>query len=41
MGNDRANKYRILIADDSELNRELLSEMLQEEYDIVEAKDGK
>lgn len=30
----------ILIADDSQSNRELLTEMLQDGYDIVEAEDG-
>ena len=33
-------KKRILIADDSELNREILAEILGEEYDIVEAENG-
>ncbi|MCH5264801.1 MAG: response regulator [Lachnospiraceae bacterium] len=34
-------RNRILVADDMELNRELLQEMLEEEYDIVQAEDGK
>lgn len=33
-------RLRILIADDSDANRELLTEMLKENYDIVEAEDG-
>ncbi len=39
---DRAGKvkYRILIADDSEMNRELLFEILTDEYDIVEVENG-
>lgn len=35
-----SNKLRILIVDDSQFNRELLSEMLQSDYDIIEAGDG-
>lgn len=34
------NRHKILIADDSEMNRELLSEMLSEEFDIVEVENG-
>ena len=33
-------KYRILVVDDSEMNREILSEILNEEYDIIEADSG-
>lgn len=33
-------KQKILIADDSEMNRELLAAILEEEYDIIQAKDG-
>ena len=36
----KAHKYRILVVDDSEMNREILSEILSEEYDIVEADSG-
>ena len=36
----KAYKYRILIVDDSEMNREILSEILNEEYDILEADSG-
>lgn len=35
------NKPRILIVDDSEFNRAILSEILQEDYEIVEAESGK
>ena len=34
-------KFRILIADDSEINRELLSDMLSDTYSIDEAADGR
>ena len=34
-------KNGILIVDDAELNRELLREILQDEYEILEAEDGK
>lgn len=33
-------KRRILIADDSEMNREILKDMLQDEYDILVAENG-
>lgn len=36
----KAYKYRILVVDDSEMNREILSEILNEEYDIIEADSG-
>ncbi len=35
-----ANKKNILIVDDSELNRALLSDILFEDYNIIEAADG-
>lgn len=34
-------KNGILIVDDAEINRELLREILQDEYEILEAEDGK
>ena len=34
------NKQKILIADDSEMNRAILTEMLDAEYEIIEAEDG-
>ena len=33
-------KQRILIADDSEMNRAILTEMLGEKYEILEAENG-
>lgn len=40
--NNAAEKNaRILIVDDSEMNRDMLSDMLSDDYDIVEAADGK
>ncbi len=33
-------KQRILIVDDSEMNRSILSDMLSGEYEIIEAEDG-
>ena len=34
------DKQRILIVDDSEMNRSILAGMLEEEYDILEAENG-
>ena len=34
-------KNRILIVDDAYINRELLKEMLSENYEILEAENGK
>ena len=36
----QTRKRRILIVDDSEMNRIILSEILQDEYDIIEASTG-
>ena len=33
-------RKRILIADDSEMNRDILADILGEEYEIIEAEDG-
>ena len=33
-------RKKILIADDSEMNRDLLAAILEDEYDIVQANDG-
>ncbi len=33
-------KRKILIVDDSEINRSLLSDMLSSEFDILEAENG-
>lgn len=37
---NRAQRYTILVADDSEMNRSILRSMLEESYDVVEAEDG-
>ncbi len=34
-------KDKILIVDDAELNRDILTEILEEDYTIIEAEDGK
>lgn len=34
------DKQKILIVDDSEMNRDLLVEILKNQYDIVEANNG-
>ena len=39
-GRRNANRYRILIVDDSEMNRMILSEMLKGEFEILEAENG-
>ena len=33
-------KQKILIVDDSEMNRSLLADILEEQYDVVEAENG-
>ena len=33
-------KQKILIVDDSEMNRALLADILEEQYDVVEAENG-
>lgn len=40
MNNAAEKNARILIVDDSEMNRDMLSDMLSDDYDIVEAADG-
>lgn len=37
---DLPHKERVLIVDDSDINREILSGILKSRYDIIEAKDG-
>ena len=37
---DLPHKERVLIVDDSEINREILTGILKSGYDIIEAKDG-
>ncbi len=34
------HSHKILIADDSEMNRSILTDMLEDEYDIIEAENG-
>ena len=34
------DKQKILIVDDSEINRALLVDILEERYDVVEAENG-
>ena len=38
--NSVINKQKILITDDSEMNRMLLAEMLKDEFEIIEAENG-
>ena len=40
MSENGQNKYKVLIVDDSEMNRSILSDILGEEYEIIEAEDG-
>lgn len=40
MNNAAEKNARILIVDDSEMNRDILSDMLSDDYDIVEAANG-
>lgn len=40
MNNAAEKNARILIVDDSEMNRDMLSDVLSDDYDIVEAADG-
>ena len=40
MINESREKNRLLIADDSKMNREILKEILGDEYIVTEAKDG-
>lgn len=40
MGQDNSKKQKILIVDDSEINRSILADILEEEYEIFEAADG-
>lgn len=39
-GRRNASRYRILIVDDSEMNRMILSEMLKGEFEVLEAENG-
>ena len=38
---EEQERKRILIADDSDMNRDILADILGEEYEIIEAEDGK
>ena len=40
MAKDRKYKQKILIADDSEMNRSILMDMLEDAYEIIEAENG-
>ena len=40
MSKEQAFKQKILIADDSEMNRSILADMLESEYEIIEAENG-
>ncbi len=40
MNLDQNSKQKLLIADDSEMNRAILSDMLDGEYEIIEAENG-
>ena len=40
MNNLTQQKQKILIADDAEMNRELLVSILEDEYEIIQVKDG-
>lgn len=40
MGSPRKEKQKILIVDDSEMNRSILSDILEEEFEVIEAGDG-
>jgi len=41
MKNEGRKKQKVLIADDSEMNRSILADMLGEDFEIIEAADGK
>ena len=40
MKKEQEFKQKILIADDSEMNRLILTDMLEDEYEIIEAENG-
>ncbi|MCI8836721.1 MAG: diguanylate cyclase [Hungatella sp.] len=41
MSNEQELKQKILIVDDSEMNRAILTDMLESEYEIIEAENGR
>ena len=40
MSKEQELKQKILIVDDSEMNRAILTDMLESEYEIIEAENG-
>lgn len=40
MNQENFQKQKILIVDDSEINRSILADILGAEYEILEAEDG-
>lgn len=40
MGQEKRSKQKILIADDSEMNRSILTDMLGNEFEVLEAENG-
>jgi putative two-component system response regulator len=40
MGTSKGKKQLVLIADDSDMNRSVLSDMLEDDYEILEATNG-
>ena len=38
---ERLNRQKILVADDSEINRSILSDILSGEFEILEAENGR
>lgn len=36
----KSGKQRILVVDDSEMNREILTDILEEDFEVIEARDG-
>ena len=41
MSEKRNHKAKILIVDDSEMNRAILADMLEDDYEILEAENGR
>ena len=37
---EQKSRYKVLVADDSEMNRSILTDMLCRDMDVIEAKDG-
>ena len=34
-------KYKVLIVDGADINRELLAEILKDDYDVIQAREGR